>query len=457
LSPRRLLAITAALGSLVTLACRGEQPPPNVVLVSIDTLRADALGAYGSPLATPTLDRLAAEGARFELAFAPTPSTAPSHATLFTGTDVLRHGLLRNGETLREDLPTLAESLRAGGWHTAAFVSSFVLDARFGWARGFDLYDDELPDSSATMGKDPYPGAFWAAHRFAGFDRRATSTTQAAIAWLADAPEPFFLFVHYFDPHAPYLPPDAYERRAAGLPVRLQDRAVPGVDGTRLTRLIRRYHGEVLYTDDSLGALLEAVAARSRDRSVLTVITADHGEGLGQHGWIEHALHLYDEQVRVPLLVHWPGRVPAGHRVATQVGLADVTPTIADLLGLTAPGDADGRSLATSVRGGPEPEPRPLFGDRHLVAENTGWDRGVKSSVRTARWKLVRAGDGREELFDLSADPGELRNVAGREAAAVAALRRLLDDRLSAAPPAHQPAALSEETQRALRALGYAE
>lgn len=448
-------------GSLVALGLMlagcGAEPPPDVVLVSIDTLRADALGAYGSPLPTPTLDRLAAEGVVFEQAFAPTPATAPSHATLFTGQEVLRHGLLRNGESLPEAAETLAERFRAGGWRTAAFVSSFVLDPRFGWSRGFDHYDADLPEPSATMKKQPYPGAFWAAQRFAGFDRRATATVQAALAGMRDASPPWFLFIHLFDPHAPYVPPAAYARRAAAMRFPLAGREVPGLPPERLEQLVQRYHGEALYTDESLGALLEALAQQHPGRSTLTIVTADHGEGLGQHGWLEHAVDLYDEQIRVPLVMHWPGHLPAGRRVRVPVGLVDVAPTLLELAGLAPLGAADGRSLAASARGGPEPEPRPIFGDRHLVAEDTGWDRGTKSSVRTPQWKYIRASDAPAELYELAVDPGELRNRHAERPEVAAALSGLLDAHVAAMPGARPTAPLSDETRRALQALGYAE
>lgn len=456
LRTRARRAACCLLAAGLALAC-GAEPPPNVVVVSIDTLRADAVGAYGGPLPTPTLDRLAAEGVRFEHAFAPTPTTAPSHATLFSGQDVRRHGLLRNGDRLPDAVPTLAEAFRRAGWHTAGFVSSFVLDGRFGWSRGFAHYDDHLPEREATMRRTPYPGAFWAEHRFAGFDRRGVATTRAAIDWVREAPEPFFLFVHYFDPHAPYVPPEAYRRRAAGIPVTLAHREVPGLDPAQLARMIRRYHAEVLYVDDSLGALLAAVESRSSDRSVLTIVTSDHGEGLGQHGWLEHAVHLYDEQIRVPLLVHWPGHAAPGHRVATPVGLVDVAPTLLDLVGLPPLAVSDGRSLAAAVRGGPDPPLRPIFGDRHLVAERTGWGRGVLTSVRTDRWKYIDASEGRDELYDLREDPLELHDRLGREPQAAAALAALLAQRLAALPEdgTRPEAPLSEETEEALRALGY--
>lgn len=454
MSPPRLPLL--ALAAAAALAC-GAPAPPNVVVVSIDTLRADAIGAYGGPPA-PTLDRLAAEGVVFERAFAPTPTTAPSHATLFTGQEVPRHGLLRNGDALPETAATLAEAFRGAGFRTAGFASSFVLDGRFGWGQGFETWDDELPEATSTMRKSPYPGAFWAAHRFTGFDRRATATTQAATAWLATAGDgPFFLFVHYFDPHAPYDPPRPYLKRTGQLQIPLEHRGVEGLGPEKLTRMVRRYYAEVAYADESLGALLEAVRARSAERGVLVVVTSDHGEGLGQHGWLEHAVHLYDEQIHVPLVLHWPGVLPAGHRVRTQVGLVDVAPTVAELTGLPAFPAADGRSLAAAARGGPEPEPRPIYGDRHLVAETVSWDHGIKTSVRTDAWKLIRSSDGRAELYDLAADPGELRDTSGRSRDVAAALGSLIDQHTAGMPGAASATPLSDETKAALRALGYAE
>jgi len=439
--------------ALSALAC-GPELPPNVVLVSIDTLRADALSAYGG-VPTPTIDRLASEGVLFEAAFAPTPATAPSHATLFTGQDPLRHGLLRNGDPLPEAATTLAEAFRAAGYRTAAFVSSYVLDPRFGWAQGFDHYDAELPEQSATLKKSPYPGAFWAGQHFAGFDRRATATTLAASRWLESAPEPFFLFVHYFDPHAPYAPPEIYAQRLASRSFSLENRSVVGLTPAQLENQIRLYHGEVLYVDESLGALLEAIGARRSRRSTLTVLVGDHGEGLGQHGWLEHALYLYDEQIHVPLVVHWPGRLAAGRRVRAQVGLVDVAPTIAELAGLPPLPAVDGHSLAAVARGAAEPPARALFGLRALVSEATGWDHGIKSSVRTPRWKYIRAPESGDELFDLAADPGELRNVLAKQPDVVAGLRGLLETHVASLPGAAPAAPLSEETRRALQALGY--
>jgi arylsulfatase A-like enzyme len=444
-----------AVASLL-LAC-GREQAPNVVLISVDTLRADALGAYGGPLATPAFDRLAREGVVFERAFAPTPATAASHATLFTGQEPQRHGVLRNGESLADVATTLAERFAAAGYATAAFVSSFVLDPRFGFAQGFAHYDATLPESGATMGKGrAYPGAFFAKERFAGFDRRATATTEAALRWLERAPEPFFVFVHYFDPHAPYGPPPLFAERAAAMPVSLDGRHVPGASAEQLEKLIRLYHGEVLYTDDALAALLDGLS-RASERPTLIAVTADHGEGLGQHEWLEHAVHLYDEQLHVPLILHAPDMLPAGRRVATPVALADVAPTLLELTGVTPGAPADGRSLAGAARGGPEPEPRPIFGLRRLVSEEVGWDKGVKLSVRRDPWKYIWASERPHELYDLAADPGERRDVLDRHETVAAELRALLEAHVAALPRMHDAAPLSDETRRALQALGYLE
>jgi len=455
-SKGRRVNLKLAAAVATTLLCCRPAPPPNVVLVSVDTLRADALGAYGGGVSTPTFDRLAADGVLFEHAYAPTPATGPSHATMLTGEEPQRHGLLRNGEPLPSGVAPLAEIFKSHGYATAGFVSSFVLDPRFGWSRGFDHYDAELPEAGATLGKaKPYRGAFWSAERFEGFDRRATATTDAARRWLETAPEPFFLFVHYFDPHGPYVPPKVFADRTAAMAVSLDGREIPGVAPAQLEQLIRRYHGEVLYVDDALGALLDA-ATRHGKRPTVIAVTADHGEGLDQHHWLEHALYLYDEQVHVPLLVSAPG-LPAGRRVATPVALADLAPTLLDLAGIPAPGPVDGRSLADAARGRAELEPRPIFGVRRLVSEDVGWDdeHGVKLSVRKDRWKYIWASDAPHELYDVVADPGERNDVLGAHADVAADLQRLIEQHVASLPAPREAAPLSEETRKALRALGY--
>jgi arylsulfatase A-like enzyme len=457
---RRRLAPFLRLGAcLLTLFGCDAPRAPNVVLISVDTLRADALGAYGGPLATPAFDALAREGVLFERALAPSSATAPSHATLFSGRDVLRHGVITNGQDLPDAFGSIATAFRSRGYATAAFVSSFVLHHRFGWGVGFDHYDSEFSENRATVKRempgfeDFLPGV----EVEGGFDRRGEDTTRAAKDWLATAAEPFFLFVHYFDPHNPYAPPWPYASLTADFPVDLAGRGMPGLSPARVERLIRMYHAEVLYLDAVIGELVAALDADGRGARTLVAVTADHGEGLGQHGWLLHGLHLYGEQVRVPLLLRWPGQLPAGVRLSTPIGLVDVAPTLADLSGVELAGSVDGRSLARAVRSGREPEPRPLFGYRRELDRLPGPARGEKFSVSDARFRYIRSASAGEELYDLEADPGETRNLVAHEAADLDRMRAHLDRQLAAFPVRPVLPKLSEETRRGLEALGYVE
>lgn len=443
----------------VALAACAAPERPNLVLVSVDTLRADALGAYGGPVPTPAFDGLAAAGVLFEQAIAPAPETAASHATLFTADEVQRHGVTRNGARLDDGLVTLAEVFRAAGYRTAAFVSSFVLDPRFGWSQGFETYDATFPRAGETVHNRT---GFWGRHEFDGFDRRAPATNDAALAWLRDAPEPFLLFVHYFDPHAPNAPgraalravPTAFAQRRAerwiGL---LGDTHGGGV--AELRELIRAYHAEVVVTDAALGGLLAALDARGLAGRTIVAVTADHGEGLGQHGLLDHAAHLYEEQLRVPLLMRWPGRLAAGARVRATLGLVDLAPTLAQLAGLQMPEAVDGRSHAAALRAGREPESRPVIARRRHYPRRFGGQLGTKFSVRTERWKYIRATDDPDELYDLERDPEELDDVWRPDAPAVRELGALLDAHLAAHPRVDRAPELDADERRALEALGY--
>jgi arylsulfatase A-like enzyme len=275
--------------------------PPNILLITLDTTRADRLGSYGyAGAATPNLDRLASEGVRFARALSPVPLTLPAHATLLTGRQPFTHGVRNNGHfTLPEDVPTLASVLSTRGYDTAAFVSSFVLDRQFGLATGFTHYDATLDEAR--------PGAAVSLE----LERRGDRTVAAARAWLADrarqAQRPYFLWVHLYDPHEPYAAPSPYRERFAG----------------------RDYDGEVAFADALVGELLEASGYAS-GAPPLVVVASDHGESLGEHGESTHGLFVYDETQRVPLIVTWP-RVLSPRVVETPVRLLDVAPTVADL------------------------------------------------------------------------------------------------------------------------------
>ena len=291
--------------------------PPNVLLITIDTLRWDHVGAYGATgVATPALDSLAARGVRFETAIAHVPLTGPSHASILTGLTPVRHGVRDNGAfVLAPALPTLATKLRAGGYTTAGFISGFPLERRFGFANGFETYDDRLPRGRS-------------ARDAAATERHADETTDRVIAWLSGRPRPaaaanggapWFLWVHYFDPHAPYEPPLEYLRKYADHP----------------------YDGEIAFVDAQIGRLFDHLSGRGDLAQTVVLVTADHGESLGEHGEDTHGVFIYDATLRVPWIMAGPG-VPAG-RVASIVARGvDVLPTLLDLAGLAAPPAIDG-------------------------------------------------------------------------------------------------------------------
>ena len=405
--------------AMAALACGRPEAVERVVLVTIDTLRADRVGCYGATgAATPTLDGLAARGVRFETAISPAPITLTSHATLLTGRDPPRHGARHNGQfELRADVPTLAEALHSAGFATAAVVSAFVLDARFGLARGFDVYDDRLGLATSTgMG--------------VGVESRsAERSVDAALAWLDGAPERFFLWLHLYDPHADHAPPEPWATRFADRP----------------------YDGEIAFADAELGRLLAGVAARFGERGTLVIATSDHGESLGEHGERTHALTVYDATQRVPLLFAGPG-LPRGRVVTAPLArLADVAPTVLALAGLPPLDASDGENLLPATDGR-NPAPRVAWVETLATQLDFGWSPLL--GVRTATHKYVRAP--RPELYDVVADPGELVNRAADEPERVAELDALVTARDGAATRAAERAVSPEERAR-LAALGYVE
>jgi len=435
----------------LALACgpRAPDPRPSLLLVVFDTTRYDhtSLAGYARDT-TPRLAALAREGARFDLAYAPTSTTGPSHATLFTGLSPLRHGVAKNGVPLDASFETLAETLAAAGWRTAGFASSFVVSRRFGFDQGFATYDDRFERATST-----FTEAFWEGERvLEPFDRRAGATTDRALSWLEGnaGRGPLFAFVHYFDPHAPYVPPDGYAGRFAPA----------GADG--LARDVARYDEEIAFADAELGRLLDALERLGLASNTIVVVTADHGEGLMDHGHLEHGVHIYEEQVRVPLVVRWPGRV-AARRVGEPVELADVRPTVLALLGLPAEEGADGRSLARALLDGePLDAERPIhLYRRHFAGERRAGTlvKGEQLGVRVGRWKLIDAPEeGTRELFDLEADPRERENrLAAQPDVAATLLARLDARRRERAGEAVAPLDVSPGERERLRALGYTE
>jgi arylsulfatase A-like enzyme/cytochrome c-type biogenesis protein CcmH/NrfG len=418
---------------------RTGHPRPNVLCITLDTTRADRLGCYGYEAAlTPALDALAAAGTLFEQAFTSCPQTLPAHATIFTGLDPPEHGVRINGrDRLGAMVPTLAEILAARGYRTAAFVAAFVVNSKFGLARGFQTYDEDLTGAQKQELHEPL-----------SVYRAGNLVTDAALAWLERAvappapeqgtdqsarpPPPFFCWIHLFDPHYPY---HAHNELA----------------GTRFEG-VASYDAEVAFMDRQVARLTAFLREHDLTNRTLVIAVGDHGEGLGDHGETEHGYLLNDEVLRVPLMVSLPGVVRAGGRVTAVVSLADLAPTVLDLLGIAADVQWRGRSLEPALTASADIGSRPSYGETDLPYAIYGWS--PLRSLTTPEWKYVRTA--RPELYDRRRDPRETSNLASAEAAKL----RELDDALSAievemvarVAPA---AALDARERQQLERLGY--
>jgi tetratricopeptide (TPR) repeat protein len=395
-----------------------------VLLVTIDTLRADAVSAYGNPAAsTPVMDALAAKGARFTTAVAHVPLTGPSHASILTGLIPVRHGVRDNGGfVLPDEVPVLTETFRGAGYRTAAFVSGYPLVRRFGFSRGFDVYDDSLPH-----GNDPRRAPY--------VERSADRTTDFVLRWLktpvgetgfGGSGAPWFLWVHYYDPHAPYEPPGELATRFATRP----------------------YYGEAAFVDQQLGRLLRRLDERGWSSRTLVLVTSDHGESLGEHGEDSHGIFVYDSTLRIPWIMAGPG-IPAGLTVDVVARLVDIAPTLLDCAGIAGPGDFDGRSLRAASAGRPVRD-EPAYAESLSSLLHMGW--APLHAWRTRQWKLIEAP--RLELYDLEKDPAEAHNLAGERPELVEQMRRPLLAAMSAPTPLAAKAVDAEAAER-LAALGY--
>ena len=411
---------------LVTLACSlSPRDRLNVLLVSFDTTRADRVGCYGYLLSTtPNIDRLAGQALRFERVYTPVPITLPAHTSLLTGAYPPAHGVRSNGMfRLGPGIETLAECFSRAGYATAAFMGSFVLDSRYGLARGFDLYDDDMITGGRRSGV------------LLQRELAAGEVTGRALAWLGKhRREPFFLFVHYLDPHRPWEAPPEFS-----------------------SRFTDPYDAEIAYADSQLGRLLSALDSLHLSGETLVAVCADHGEGLGEHGEETHATFVYNTTVRVPLVIHVPGRDDlAGVTDEREVSLVDVAPTLAALCRVDAPAHSQGTVIVgpdKADRSLPRP---PLYLECFYPFYSHGWS-PVEAVVRRGM-KYVRAPI--SELYDLEADPGEKNNLlaadssAGREYAQVLAN---LKSRIAEMRPerAARVSAPGKEEEAGLRSLGY--
>lgn len=442
-SPRRSVLRWAAPALLVALlalpACKRSPKaddagpaalsrpdgPLNVVLVTLDTLRADHLGCYGAPdNPTPRLDALAADGVRFTQAVTTVPHTLAAHCSILTGLYPPHHGVHDNGTfRLPDSRVTLAEHLRQAGYATAAFVSAFVLDRRYGTAQGFDTYDDSMGSPAQAL---DHAGAAWRSTP----QRRGDATIESADAWLAahraSGGKPFFLWVHLFDPHAPYDPPEPFSQQFRGNP----------------------YAGEVAFTDAQVGRLVDRLQTLELlDRS-LVIVAGDHGESLGEHGEDTHGLFIYEATMHVPFILRAP-QIFAGGRVVDDrvVCLVDIVPTVLDVLGLPAV-ESDGQSLLRP----PTDTARTVYLETRAPQLRHGWS--PLFGLRTLGEKYIQAPT--PEFYDLRQDPREQNNLA--DAPAAGRLQEYLTglrDEFARAEAESAPVTPDAEALRKLAALGY--
>lgn len=414
-----MVAVAVVTWVIVSNRTATSSQPRHVVLFTLDTTRADHIGVYGAPLArTPHLDSLAGRGVRFDDAVTTAPITGPAHAAIFTGQYPARFGVRDNATTpLPERATTLAEHLASAGFSTGGFIGAFVLDRAYGFAQGFATFS----------GFDRVESG-----REANAERIGSEVVDDALQWLATVPteQPTFLWVHLYDPHAPYAAPAPFGNEFVSRP----------------------YDGEVAYVDHQIGRVLEALRARGTLDDSLIIAVADHGESLGEHGEDEHGVFLYESVMRVPLIIAGPS-ARTGHVVTEQVRVIDLVPTTLDLLGLPAVPGLDGESLRTVLDGGSRQTVPAAYAESYYPKLHYGWSE--LRSLRADGWKVIDAP--RPELFAITKDPREADNVfEGQRALGermVAEAARL--DRELTGGQAPQATAPNRETMERLRSLGY--
>lgn len=442
-----LLSTAAALGG-----CAREEPAsPSVLVIVVDALRADHVGAHGYARdTTPALDALAARGVLFERAVSPSNQTRSSMPSIWTGLLPSRHGVFRRDDVVREELTTLAEILRGRGWATAAWCPNPSLDRSLGHSQGFELYEDRDLQPRVT---EP---------AWEGFET-ARPITDRFLAWLDEGRRgrPYLAWLHYRDVHGPYLPPPSHSELFEGEPrpltpeeiaARPEYLTLPG-EPEDLSRYVALYDGEARYTDDHVARILAELERRGELESTWVIVTADHGEGFLEHGTWDHGVSLFEEELQVPLVVAGPGLEP--RRVGEVVSTLDLFPTLLELLGLPVP-ENDGESLVPLLEGRPG-----YLRDAALSEAPSGTD-DVARALRAGDWKLIADWRSRSVgLFDLASDPAETVNrfedpAAASERERLWARLRDLGRELEAARQVDAPKAeLSEELRENLESLGY--
>ncbi len=432
---KHLIVFTTVLLGLCASTALPQGPsgrPPShtpVLLITIDTLRADRLSCYGArSVRTPAMDALAAEGARFENSLAQVPITLPSHAVILTGTYPMYNGERHyTSPSLPTSIGLLAEAFQRHGYDTAAFVSAFVLNSTWGLNRGFQTYDDHF---NARQLEIRNPGSI---------ERRADETIGRLLAWFGaraqrGATHPFFVWLHLYDPHSPYDPPEPFHSQYAG----------------------HLYDGEVAYADSQLARLFEYLRKSGLYDRTLMVLLSDHGESLGEHGEDEHSFFIYNSTLHVPLIFKLPRGEGVPRVVRRLVGTIDVAPTLLELLHMQDPlsRQFQGTSLAAEVLGKRVPSVRPIYCETYYPRDSFGWSE--LRGIATARYKYIQAPH--PELYDLLNDPQELHNLYGGHTSVATALREQLEGierRYDSAQPGMAGPPLSPETVEKLKSLGY--
>ncbi len=421
-----LVVLIVIIGAVVLLPLLSPDKIPvkrdkrlNILLITLDTTRADRLGCYGYPKAkTPNLDSLAQGGVRFANAYCQVPLTSPSHCSILTGTYPVYHDVHNNGTySLSSDQRSLAEALKERGFKTAAFVASFTVDSRFGLDQGFDDYDDNFLEGSPFKALNS--------------ERKAEQVFNSFSSWLDSFHgEQFFCWIHYFDPHLPYDPPSPFRENFSDRP----------------------YDGEIAYMDSYVGAVVEKLKEKNILRQTLIIIAGDHGEGLGEKVEIGHGIFLYDMVLKVPLIFYAEDNLPKGKVITSRIRLIDIFPSVLDMLNLEETDQNQGMSLIPYIEGRKNDD-LDSYIETYYPRENYGWSE--LTGLIAGDWKYIRAP--KAELYDLKSDPNEEKNVLQSNTKIASKMNQCLEALIknSTASPGAGGRTLTQEERERLRSLGY--
>ena len=429
---RAIIILIALITFAACISCSEKPPRQSVLFITIDTLRADHLGCYGYPRETsPSIDALADRSIVFENCISQATSTLPSHASIFTSLYPPAHGGIHNIAGLSKDVPSLVGVFKKGGYATGAVISNLVLESRFGLNQGFQTFDEELHSRELN--------------RLKFRERRADAATDAAISWLQKkGGRPFFLWVHYVDPHGAYYPPPEYRRMFVDDPLYTEEEELPIGEKNFIPKTIPKYQnlfeaknpsyyisqydGEIRFTDDHVGRLLGFLDESGLSSDTIVVVTADHGESFTERDlYFTHTFRTYDEQAVIPLIIHFPD-METSKRVEAQVRAIDIIPTLLDRLDLENPHPVHGQSLMEVITADAPPP-----ADFAIIYSDHGMDifdnvMGAQRSIRTRQWKLTRnSRDGSLELYNIENDPKETNNLAAVRPKVAKQMEKLLD------------------------------